>query len=299
MRKIVAGIDGGGTGTTLDLLDEHGIRIERHKFGPFNLNSIGEERFRELLKEINKFIVKTGDCEALCIGAAGISNPAVTKLIEEVFRQNGYSGKLLLKGDHEIALYGAMSGGTGCILIAGTGSICTGITEDGMTARAGGWGHLIDDVGSGYALGRDALTAVVRAYDGRGFQTVLTELIKEKWKAEDIRQLIAQTYATSDKSHIASLAPLVELAGRQGDKSALAIIEKNAVELTKLAAAVYTQLGKKELSISLLGGLLSHQTLLRDRFIQVLSAILPEMKVKEPDMDAAAGAALWALNNAD
>ena len=168
-----------------------------------------------------------------------------------------------------------------------------------MTARAGGWGHLIDDVGSGYALGRDALTAVVRAYDGRGFQTVLTELIKEKWKAEDIRQLIAQTYATSDKSHIASLAPLVELAGRQGDKSALAIIEKNAVELTKLAAAVYTQLGKKELSISLLGGLLSHQTLLRDRFIQVLSAILPEMKVKEPDMDAAAGAALWALNNAD
>lgn len=299
MRKIVAGIDGGGTGTTLELLDDCGEWIGRHKFGPFNLNSIGEERFRELLQEIFGLLARTGECESLCIGAAGISNPAVTGVIEEVAGQNGYAGKLLLKGDHEIALYGAMSGGAGCILIAGTGSICTGITEDDRKARAGGWGHLIDDVGSGYALGRDALTAVVRAYDGRSSSTILTELIQEAWKAEDIRQLIAQTYATSDKSHIASLAPLVEQAGRQQDESALAIIEKNAVELAELAEAVYTRLGKKEISISLLGGLLSHQTLLRDRLIQVLSAILPEMKVKEPDMDAAAGAALWALNNAD
>ncbi len=188
-----------------------------------------------------------------------------------------------------------MSGGTGCILIAGTGSICTGITEDGKTARAGGWGHLIDDVGSGYALGRDALTAVVRAQDGRGAKTVLTDLVQKAWKVENIGQLIAETYSTADKSHIASLSPLVEQAGRQGDVKALAIIEENAVELTELAAAVYRQLGKKELGISLLGGLLSHETLLREKFIRELAVRLPQMKVKDPDMDAAAGAALWAF----
>ena len=108
-----------------------------------------------------------------------------------------------------------MSGGTGCILIAGTGSICTGITEDGKTARAGGWGHLIDDVGSGYALGRDALTAVVRAQDGRGAKTVLTDLVQKAWKVENIGQLIAETYSTADKSHIASCLPWWN---RQGDR---------------------------------------------------------------------------------
>ena len=293
--KTAAGIDGGGTGTTLELLDDRGKLIERKKFGPFNINSIGEERFRELLWEIFEFLDRAGECGALCIGAAGISNPAVTALISEISREKGFSGKLLLKGDHEIALYGAMSGKAGCILIAGTGSICTGITADGRTARAGGWGHLIDDVGSGYALGRDALTAVVRAQDGRGTKTILTDLVQKAWKAENIGQLIAETYSTTDKSHIASLSPLVEQAGRQGDEAALAIIEKNAVELTELAAAVYRQLGKKELEISLLGGLLSHETLLREKFTLTLSIRLPEMKVKEPDMDAAAGAALWAF----
>lgn len=293
--RIVAGIDGGGTGTTLELLDNSGKFIERRKFGPFNVNSIGEERFRELLREIFDFINTVGECEAICIGAAGISNPAVKSIISEVSREKKFTGKLLLKGDHEIALYGAMSGKSGSILIAGTGSICTGITEDDKTARAGGWGHLIDDVGSGYALGRDALTAIVRAQDGRGVKTVLTELVGKEWKAENISQLIAETYSTADKSHIASLSPLVEQAGRQGDVAALAIIEKNAEELTELAAAVYRQLGKKELEISLLGGLLSHETLLREKFIRALSIKLPEMKVKEPDMDASAGAALWAF----
>ena len=87
----------------------------------------------------------------------------------------------------------------------------------------------------------------------------------------------------------------MEQAGRQGDVKALAIIEENAVELTELAAAVYRQLGKKELGISLLGGLLSHETLLREKFIRELAVRLPQMKVKDPDMDAAAGAALWAF----
>lgn len=168
-------------------------------------------------------------------------------------------------------------------------------SDKGKTARAGGWGHLIDDVGSGYALGRDALTAVVRAQDGRGAKTVLTDLVQKAWKVENIGQLIAETYSTADKSHIASLSPLVEQAGRQGDVKALAIIEENAVELTELAAAVYRQLGKKELGISLMGGLLSHETLLREKFIRELAVRLPQMKVKDPDMDAAAGAALWAF----
>lgn len=295
---MVAGIDGGGTGTTLKLLDEEGQEIKRTAFGPFNINSIGEERFRQLLWEIFAFLREEGECDALCIGAAGISNPAVVKAINRAAKEAGFFGRLLLRGDHEIALYGAVSGREGSILIAGTGSICTGVAADGRTARAGGWGHLIDDVGSGYALGRDALTAVVRSHDGREKPTCLTELVKKEWRIEDIRQLIAKTYSTADKSNIASLSPLVEKAGRMGDAAALSIIAKNALDLVGLAAAVYRRLGEKEMKLSLLGGLLSNETLLRKNFIQVLSESEPGIKVTEPDMDAVSGAALWAYKAA-
>ena len=89
----------------------------RETFGPFNLNSVGEERFTGLLKEIATFLGKTGVCSAVCIGAAGISNPRVRELTAQVMDD---LCPWQLAGDHEIALYGALSGRPGLALIAGT-----------------------------------------------------------------------------------------------------------------------------------------------------------------------------------
>ena len=90
--KIAAGIDGGGTGTTLVLSD--GSHQERKRFGAFNLNSIGEERFRGLLAELFDAVVQAGECEKICIGAAGISNPRVKEIILETEQ-----GMLMIKGN--------------------------------------------------------------------------------------------------------------------------------------------------------------------------------------------------------
>ena len=54
------------------------------------------------------------------------------------------------------------------MVLAGTGSIAYGADHTGRTARAGGYGFLLADEGSGYWLGHQALRAVVRAADGRG-----------------------------------------------------------------------------------------------------------------------------------
>ena len=60
----------------------------------------------------------------------------------------------------------------GVVLIAGTGSIAYGVNHDGFAARAGGWGYVLGDEGSGYWIGRQALAAVVREADGRGPKTL-------------------------------------------------------------------------------------------------------------------------------
>ena len=289
--KFAAGVDGGGTRTTVESRAMDGTALCRETFGPFNLNSVGEERFTGLLKEIATFLGKTGVCSAVCIGAAGISNPRVRELTAQVMDD---LCPWQLAGDHEIALYGALSGRPGLALIAGTGSICCGKNQRGEFVRAGGWGHLIDDGGSGYALGRDVLAAVVRQWDGRGEETILSRLVPDHLKTGSPQELISYVYS-GDKSRVAALAPLAAQAAGEGDRTALAIYEKNGKELGELVTAAAYRLGMDHGEVALLGGLLTRDTRLRGALSAYLAEHAPGLKCVEPRQDAAAGAALLAL----
>lgn len=289
--RFAAGVDGGGTRTTVECRTMEGAALCREVFGPFNLNSVGEERFTALLEEIAAFLGKTGECAALCIGAAGVSNPRVRELTARVM--DGVC-PWRLAGDHEIALHGAHSGGPGLALIAGTGSICCGKNERGEAVRAGGWGHLIDDGGSGYALGRDLLSAVVRQWDGRGEETVLTRLLLARLEIETPQELVAYVYG-GDKSRVASLAPLAGQAAAQGDRTALDIYARNGAELGELVLAAAKRLGMETGEVALLGGLLTGDGRLREALTAWLAERAPGLRCIEPRQDAAAGAAMLAL----
>ena len=169
-------VDGGGTKTRVCCCSLDGAEIETRTFGAFNINSIGLEKFRTLLSDITAFLKSVGECSAVCIGSAGISNEVMADAVSDAMKDAGIRNWKLV-GDNVIALAGALDGGAGIILIAGTGSICFGRGRNGEEARSGGWGHLIGDEGSAYALGRDALSAVARAMDGYGKQTMLTSLL--------------------------------------------------------------------------------------------------------------------------
>ena len=195
--------------------------------------------------------------------------------------------------DQQTALYGALGGPGGIVLIAGTGSICFGKNGAGEYARSGGWGHLIGDEGSGYALGRDALAAVARAWDGWGEKTLLSQLLAEQMELDDQKKIISYTYG-GDKSRIAALAPLVEQAAGQDDAVALEIIRDNAVKMTGLVGAVARQLGIKAGKVAMLGGLLEHDTKLRETFVAEMGRQYPALTCTEPEQDAAAGALMLA-----
>lgn len=289
---FIAGVDGGGTKTRVVCASPDGRIVDTAMFGPFNLNSIGPERFRALLRELCAYLNGLGRCRALCIGSAGISNGEMGRLVEEEMRQGGIENWKLV-GDQVIALNGALSGEAGIALIAGTGSICFGKNAAGEYARSGGWGHLIGDEGSGYALGRDALAAVARAWDGWGEQTLLTDLLARDWKLDDQKKIISYTYG-GDKSRIAALAPVVERAAEEKDPVALGIIADNAVKMTGLVGAVARRLGLKSGKVAMLGGLLEHPSGLRAAFLAEMRARYPELICTLPEQDAAAGALMLA-----
>lgn len=289
---FLAGIDGGGTKTKVVCVALDGTPLESKRFGPFNLNSIGPERFSALLEEIGHFLNSLGHCVSLAIGSAGISNQDMVQMVDDAMEKAKISNWKLV-GDQEIALYGALDGAPGIALIAGTGSICFGRADDGSVARSGGWGHLIGDEGSGYALGRDALIAVAKAWDGYGPQTALTQLLATEYALTGQKEIISYVYG-GDKSRIAALSRLVEQAARDGDPVSIAILRENAKKLSSLAAAVAQRLNLGNTRVAMLGGMLENDTLLRRFFLEEMAANHPELSCIAPLHDAATGAVMLA-----
>ncbi len=290
--KFVAGVDGGGTKTVLCCRKPDGADLGRTSFGPFNINSIGEERFRDLLRQMTEYLRSVGTCEALCIGCAGKSNEKMIQIVQEEMRAARID-RWELVGDQEIALYGATGGEPGMILIAGTGSICFGVNAAGEQARAGGWGHLIGDEGSAYAIGRDALGAVAHEIDGYGRPTALRTLLSQEMDLRTSDEIISYVY-NGDKSRIASLSGLVETAAAFGDEMANEILVSNAKKLTALVGTVADRLGMTQCETALCGGLLENDTLYHRELILQMNQHFPQITCIRARQDACTGAAMMA-----
>lgn len=298
--RYVAGIDGGGTKTAVTVADENGKVVQSFEAGPLNLNGQDADAVERTMKDILENAVRiVGDpkrLEHISLGTAGISNPAVSERLTSLVRANGHAGGLTLVGDHETALCGALERPYGIVLIAGTGSICFGRNARGDTHRTGGCGHLIDDEGSGYSIGRELLGAVVRAADGRIAPTAITELVFAQLQLGSVRQLIGFVYdKRTNKKDIAALAPLLSHACELGDAAALAIARRSAIALAELAAPVAERLALQAGELAMAGSVLLRSAHVQAGFREALNQRFPALTCTLPKHDAAYGAVMLAL----
>ena len=301
--KYAVGMDGGGTKTEVVIADERGNFVHSFTSGAINYNGTDEEsvrrNFQEMMDQIAHTIGGLHRCQCICIGAAGVSNPAVAERIRSVVKECGYMGDILITGDHETALYGAHGKPDGIILIAGTGSVCFGRNASGETHRTGGFGYLIDGEGSGYSIGRDLLSAVVRASDGRIPPTVITELVYDRLRIDSVAKIIRFVYDKhTNKKDIAALAPILTEACLKGDQEALRIAAKSAKALAELAGPVLNRLSMQDGDIAMAGSVLLKNAYIQDEFVSIMKAAYPEVRCITPKQSAAAGAVMMALEHA-
>lgn len=283
---MIAGIDGGGTSTRLELRDAQNRLLMRQNFGAFNLTAVGEEAFRALIRQLGS--AGAAQAERLCIGGAGISYGGVEQLIRQELEPMGFHGRLMLCTDCEIALRGAMDG-PGCVLIAGTGAIGYGSNDKGKRLRCGGYGHLIDDGGSGYAIGRDALTLTVKTLDGRARADELADAVMNALGLRNAADLVQYVYrSNAGKAGVAKVAETVLQCAAQGELHSLNLLQRNAAELRQIIVALAQGLELEQPRTALLGGLISHDTCYRTI---VQAALAGCAQVVEPMHDALWGAA--------
>jgi N-acetylglucosamine kinase-like BadF-type ATPase len=303
--KYVIGIDGGGTKTRMKLADMDGVLLACCEGGPSNINAVGatetERVLRELIREgLERIDGDLSGCMAACLGMAGAGRHEEKHIIREILKQVGLPAETTVTDDAVTALYGGVGSGEGIILISGTGSICYGRNRLGQTRRAGGWGYIAGDEGSGYDIGLHALRHALRSFDGREASSTLTGLVMEHVRQSglDVVELVYRS--GGGRNAIAQLAPLVDEAYAQGDSFAENILEYAARELMLSVKAVAGGLvaGNMEFKLALAGSVLEKSEYIRKRITEQMAEEYPLAMVFPAKDDAAWGAVRIALEHA-
>ena len=247
---FVIGIDGGGSKTTALIADRDGKILGRGVSGPSNYLVIGAEAAYAALDAAVEAAAGGQPVQpaALCLGLAGAARPADQAVIR-AWADARYPGvPVVITHDARLALAAGTPEGWGIAVLCGTGAMVYGEDQHGQVARADGWGYLLGDDGSGYAIGRAALRAVARAADGRSAsqtnatQTALTEAILTRWSLKQPQDLIGHVYKSAQRADIAALAALVQAVALQGDDIAGAILQDAGRELAISVEAVARRL---------------------------------------------------------
>jgi N-acetylglucosamine kinase-like BadF-type ATPase len=299
----VLGIDAGGTKTVCLLADEHGSILAEARSGGANLQAHGELEVEKVLHEVMDTALGDRDVRpaAICLGIAGVDRPQDADAIRGIMRRIGSKARTLVVNDALVALVAGAGDAAGVVVIAGTGSIAYGRNGQRQAARAGGWGYLLGDEGSGFWIGRRALSAVVRAADGRGPATELTDRVMTHLKLVRPSDLIHETYYRDLKrGAIAGLAPVVELARASGDAVAAEILTQAARELIVAASSVVRRLEMRgEVFPTILaGGIFKAVPWLADEVMRLLLEVAPRSHARVLDVEPAEGAVHLALAEA-
>lgn len=309
-KKIVIGIDGGGTKTHGILYEESG-KILAEGFTPSsNPHSNPEPSVRASLHNLLESLLKDGavsleNVDGICLGMAGCDRPADRGFIEGIMREKiDDLVKLVIVNDAVIAMMAVLSRLHGILVIAGTGSICFGFHEGkNEKRRCGGWGHLIADQGSGYLIGLSAIRAILDEYDGRIDKTSLTDVILSGLGLQSPTDLVGWTYTSGNgKTEIAALARYVHNEADKGDEIAAGILDNQAAQLFETVVPVYKHLfadNGKPVPLALWGGNLIHAKGYRERFIRHVKSSGLDLEPVKRDEQAVVGAAKYMLQQLD
>ena len=297
------GIDGGGTKSRILAADQTGQPIDLLFGKSTNLASNTEEFVRRSLNGLFTALLTKNNlapamCLGLCIGSAGLDFPENCELMENIIRETGFICPVLAVNDSLPVLVTATGGKPGVVLISGTGSIAYGIDSKGNRTRVGGWGHIFDDEGSGYWIGKEALRHAFFAYDKRGEKTVLEDYLVKHFGVNDLIECMDKIYGDNavSKAEIAELAFYVKEGAQCGDRVCQQILINAAKGLFLLADTALKNIDKEKPNVTVSGGCIMSNDILFDELKKQVNEAYPCIQVSRIEKEPVYGAVYLAMN---
>ena len=301
------GVDGGGTKTALCLVTEEGrvaaaVRVPSCYF-------VGKPEGIALVERvIHDGAVEV--CERAGITPAEITYgfvglpaygevSAVVPALDAAVRAALGHDRFACGNDMVAGWAGSLGALDGINVVSGTGSICYG-ERAGQSVRAGGWGELFGDEGSGHWIGLRGLQLFSQMSDGRLDAGPLLDLMRKRLELEVDLDAVDVTMHRwrSDRRRVASLSTVVAEAAEVGDEQAREILTCAAAELVSLVDTARRRLGfvaGEPVPVSYSGGVFSAPTV-KDEFVRLLEQAPWEWELREPLYAPDLGAALYAAH---
>ena len=284
------GIDAGGSKSAIALGDETNV-LAQTETGSIKLGRVASEEIRENFRSGIREVcalssIAAADVVACCVGFSGASRPDLVAIVEQVAQAALPKARISVVGDYVVAHRAAFPDGAGVLTITGTGSICYGRNPQGKEARAGGYGPVVSDEGSGSWIGHEAVRRCLRAHDG-GNNPALLEAILASWQFADIRALVGHVNQIAP-GEFAALYPTVLRAAEAHDGFAIALLRDAAVQLAELTATVARRLDLQ--ATALMGGVAESSHYLCHAFAEEMRRRMPLCLIREGAVEAAEGA---------
>ncbi|MDZ4852490.1 MAG: BadF/BadG/BcrA/BcrD ATPase family protein [Pirellulaceae bacterium] len=298
-RKLILGVDGGGSKTLASIASVLPVAELRKldlqivgsgSSGPGNVRAVGIDQAccnidKSICEAFQQAKLEFSAVGAICLSLAGAGRPEEKGLIRDWAVHRYKKSQIVVTDDieplrwaakYEQSLFDSSIASDdwkrSITLVAGTGSIASGCDENDGAVRVGGWGYLLGDDGSGFAIGLSGLRSICRTHDQSSALTEMQRSLMKRIQIREPTQLVAWLYQSQiPRPLVADLATIIlEYADR--DAVAKAIVEQSVVAMIESVRLVSQRLSftSRSYSLALSGGILKHHPWLVDRLLIVL-----------------------------
>ncbi len=299
---IQIGVDGGGSKTEIVALDQTGRVLRSLRKPASNYHVVGmEQAVRHIIEGIGEALQEE-TLEGIGISLAGIDTPEDWKIMADGLKKRLMilaqetmipypEVPVVLENDSFGALMSVKGEFSGNVLAVGTGAVALGVNNEGEVFRVGGWGYLIGDQGSGYDIGRKALTAMAASFDGYGPKSILETTITEHLRLAQVYEIKDWLYRSKrTNKEVAALVPVVVETARMGDCISQSILVEAGRALGLLTRALLRK--TKGLELGLVGGIGCIWESLEPSFQSTLQEEFTGLQLLKPIYPPSVGAAL-------
>jgi glucosamine kinase len=274
------GIDGGGSKTAFLLVDEYYNEICHVESGPSNWLSVGADAATEAISQGISSLTEPPNI--VCAGFAGAARPDSASFYKQVLQSLLPGTQIIIESDAFIASIGAIGVDPGVLLIAGTGSIVIGRDSKRNMFRVGGWGPHFGDEGSGFWIGREAVSAALRSMDLQASMEFANR-IANRLGLKSIPEVVsAWALGKVGVPEIAGLFP--EVLAMYPQEPANSILTQAASHLRTMVGIASKRVGSDDCRKSLSGSVASHPIMRQ----------LIGLDFEEPRHSPEWGAVIWA-----
>jgi N-acetylglucosamine kinase-like BadF-type ATPase len=245
-RQYLLAIDGGGSKTVFCLCDCATGEDKFYRLGSSNYKITRVKSERDVILEGIKSLLEQAGADAgqvvgLVMGMSGCDSPGDHMHYLSIAAESGIArDKIYVCNDSELAFY-SKGRPPGLCMIAGTGSVATGVGADRKKARAGGWGSPISDEGSGGWIGIQVLKALLRYCDGYGEYRPVFEALRRHYQSASFEELPRRLSQVTMGEIAGAARPTMDMADA-GDPFCLGLVGEAALLAAEVALSIYRKL---------------------------------------------------------